>query len=107
MIASRGGRVLAHYTDAMNGVKVEIARSEVSGLSSLPGVTQVVGVPKYKLNNVISVPFIGAPEVWQGTPGFRGEHVKIAIIDTGVDYTHANFGGPGTPAAFQAAAATS
>ena len=107
MIASRGGRVLAHYTDAMNGMKVEIARSEVSGLSSLPGVTQVVGVPKYKLSNVVSVPFIGAPEVWQGTPGFRGEHVKIAIIDTGVDYTHANFGGPGTPAAFLAAAATS
>ena len=29
----------------------------------------------------------------------------IAIIDTGVDYTHANFGGPGTVAAFTQAAA--
>jgi minor extracellular serine protease Vpr len=107
MIAARGGTVLAHYQDAMNGMKIEIARSEIAGLSSLPGVVQVVGVPKYNIKNVVSVPFIGAPEVWQGTPGFKGEHVKIAIIDTGVDYTHANFGGPGTVAAFAAAAATS
>jgi len=107
MIAARGGRVLAHYRDAMNGMKVEIARGEISGLSNLPGVVQVVGVPKYNIKNVVSVPFIGAPEVWQGIPGFRGEHVKIAIIDTGIDYTHANFGGPGTVAAFAAAAATS
>jgi len=28
--------------------------------------------------------------------------VKIAIIDTGIDYTHANFGGPGTAAAYTA-----
>jgi minor extracellular serine protease Vpr len=107
MIAARGGTVLAHYQDALNGMKIEIARSEIAGLSSLPGVVQVVSVPKYKMKNVVSVPFIGAPEVWQETPGFRGEHVKIGIIDTGVDYTHANFGGPGTVAAFVAAAATS
>ncbi len=106
-IVSRGGKVLAHYHAAMNGMKIEIARGEVAGLSSLPGVVQVVPVPKYTLKNTVSVPYIGAPAVWQGTPGFRGEHVKIAIIDTGVDYTHADFGGPGTVAAFTAAAATS
>jgi minor extracellular serine protease Vpr len=106
-IVSRGGKVLAHYHDALNGIKVEIERGEIAGLSAMPGVLQVVGVPKYNIRNAVSVPFIGAPAVWQGIPGFRGEHVKIAIIDTGVDYTHANFGGPGTPAAFAAAAATS
>jgi minor extracellular serine protease Vpr len=106
-LVSRGGTVLAHYHDALNGIKVEIARSEVAGLANLPGVVQVVPVPKYNINNVVSVPFIGAPQVWQGTPAFKGEHVKIAIIDTGIDYTHANFGGPGTVAAFAAAAATS
>ena len=106
-IVSRGGKVLAHYHDAMNGMKVEIERGEIAGLSAMPGVVQVVGVPKYNISNAVSVPFIGAPAVWQGIPGFRGEHVKIAIIDTGVDYTHANFGGPGTVAAFAAAAASS
>ncbi len=106
-IVSRGGTILAHYHDAINGIKVEIARSEVAGLRGLPGVLQVVPVAQYSLKNVVSVPFIGAPQVWQGIPGFRGEHVKIAIIDTGIDYTHANFGGPGTVAAFMNAAASS
>src|SRR5450631_2247774 len=32
MIASRGGRVLAHYQDSMNGMKIEIARGEIAGL---------------------------------------------------------------------------
>jgi len=30
-IVSRGGKILAHYHDSMNGMKVEIARSEVGG----------------------------------------------------------------------------
>jgi minor extracellular serine protease Vpr len=106
-IVSLGGKVLAHYHDALNGMKVEIARSEIANLATMPGVVQVVDVPKYKIKNVVSVPYIGAPEVWQGVPGYRGEKVKIAIIDTGIDYTHANFGGPGTVAAFTQAAATS
>ncbi len=106
-IVSRGGRVLAHYHAAMNGMKIEIARGEIAGLSSLPGVVQVVPVPTYALKNSVSVPYIGAPAVWQGTPAFKGEHVKIAVLDTGIDYTHADFGGPGTVDAFMAAAATS
>jgi subtilisin family serine protease len=106
-IVALGGKVLAHYHDALNGMKVEIARGELADLANTPGVVQVVDVPKYRISNTVSVPYIGAPEVWQGIPGFRGEKVKIAIIDTGVDYTHANFGGPGTVAAFAQAAATS
>ena len=38
-----------------------------------------------------------------GLAGLHGEGVKVAIIDTGIDYTHANFGGPGTVAAYKAA----
>ncbi len=98
---------MAHFRDAVNGIKVQIDRSELPGLAALPGVAEVMPVARYHLNNAQSVPFIGAPAVWQGTPGFRGEGIKIAVIDTGVDYTHANFGGPGTVAAFTAAAAGS
>jgi minor extracellular serine protease Vpr len=106
-IVARGGEVMAHFHDAVNGIKVQIDRNELPGLAALPGVVEVMPVGRYHLDNAQSVPFIGAPTVWQGTPGFRGEGVKIAVIDTGIDYTHANFGGPGTAAAFTAAAASS
>lgn len=41
---------------------------------------------------------------WQQT-GYTGEGKKIAIIDSGVDYTHAQFGGPGTQEAYDRAKA--
>ena len=106
-ISGRGGRVLKRFRHALNGIEIEIDRNEVAALAALPGVVAVLPVLKHRPNNAVSVPFIGAPVVWQGTPRLRGEGVKIAIIDTGIDYTHANFGGPGTVAAFQAAAAAS
>lgn len=102
-----GGRVIASYSSALNGMKVEISARELANLRQLPGVTSVLRVPVYRRENAVSVPYLGAPQVWQATPGYRGEHVKVAIIDTGIDYTHANFGGPGTPEAFMAAFAAS
>ncbi len=48
---------------------------------------------------VDSVPFIGAPRVWQEL-GWRGNTSLVAVLDTGVDYTHGAFGGPGTEEAY-------
>jgi len=106
-IRALGGKVLARFSHALNGVKVEIDRRQIPSLLKAPGVVAVLPVRTYKLNNQVSVPFIGAPGVWGGLPGFRGEGVKIAIVDTGIDYTHADFGGPGTVDAFNAAKAKS
>ncbi|WP_442802734.1 S8 family peptidase [Streptomyces sp. CB01373] len=44
------------------------------------------GVRKVTLDK--SVPQIGAPTAWQS--GYTGEGVKIAVLDTGVDATHAD-----------------
>jgi subtilisin family serine protease len=107
-IETMGGTVLETFQHAINGIKVRATADRVLSMSTLPGVVSVKQVLTHELNNAISVPFIGAPAVWgNAASGFRGEHVRVAVIDTGVDYTHANFAGPGTEAAFAAAFAGS
>jgi subtilisin family serine protease len=101
-IESLGGTVVANYQAAYNGIKVRIAHDRAKELAALPGVVAVRPLQLMKPNNVRGIPLIGTPAVWQ-TPGLHGEGVKIAIIDTGIDYTHATFGGPGTAAAYTAA----
>ena len=104
-VEAQGARVLAHFHGAVNGMKIEVHPSRIAAIAALPGVVSVLPVARHQRDNSSSVPYIGARAVWQGIPGFRGEGVKVAIIDTGIDYTHANFGGPGTPAAYLSAAA--
>jgi subtilisin family serine protease len=101
-IESLGGTVVASYQAAYNGIKVRIARDRARELAALPGVVAVRPLQLMEPDNVRGVPLIGTPPVWQSL-GLHGEGVKIAIIDTGIDYTHANFGGPGTSAAYTAA----
>ena len=88
-----------------DGIAVRTDASRLAALSSLPGVVGVHElVPKHLLN-AVTVPLIGAPQVWQGANGKTGAGVRIGIIDTGIDYTHADFGGPGTTTAYDAAKA--
>jgi minor extracellular serine protease Vpr len=105
-IGALGGQVLASYQSAYNGMKVRVARDRVADLARLPGVVAVRPLQVFTPNNVRGLPLIGAPAVWQSL-GLHGENVKIAVIDTGIDYTHATFAGPGTAAAFANAKASS
>src|SRR5207247_11137107 len=91
------------FQSAINGIKVQIAAGKANQLRTLPNVVDVLPVATYTPDNDTSVPYIGAPQVWNGSPApnLHGEGIKIGIIDTGIDYTHANFGGPGTPLAYQ------
>ncbi len=61
--------------------------------------------PEY-LGLSTSVPFIGAQHVWNGLPGgigpYKGDNIRIGIIDSGIDYHHADFGGTGLLADYQA-----
>jgi len=102
-IQQLGGTVLADYQSAYNGLKVRIDRSKAGELTKLAGVVAVRPLQLMKPDNTRGVSLIGTPAVWDGVAGLRGEGIKIAVIDTGIDYTHANFGGPGTTAAFEAA----
>jgi hypothetical protein len=101
-IAQRGGEVVNQLQSAYNGIRVNIARKDAASLASLPGVIGVRGLQVHTIDNATSVPFLGVPSVWENN-GFTGDTISVGIIDTGLDYTHANFGGPGTVEAFEAA----
>ena len=90
---------------AYNGIKVSVARKDAAALAQLPGVAAVHRVQLAEPTNATSVPYLGVDQVWQNN-GYTGEGIKVAIIDTGIDYTHATFGGPGTKEAFAAATAS-
>ena len=93
-VRTMGGTVEAKYQYAYNGIKVRLASRKVAALARQPGVKAIHPVPTYTVDNRRSVPFIGAPAVWQDF-GDTGNGQTIAVIDSGIDYTHANFGGGG------------
>jgi minor extracellular serine protease Vpr len=94
-IKAAGGHVTDRFQYAYNGIKVKTTGSRLAKLAALPGVVAVRRVQVYNTDNTIAVPYIGAPTAWQAG-GATGAGQTIAIIDTGIDYTHATFGGPGT-----------
>lgn len=105
-IAAKGGQVTSELQSAYNGMRVRVPAAKVAALAALPGVVGVHALTPKTRDNTNSVPYLGTGNAWQSS-GVTGAGVKIAIIDTGIDYTHADFGGPGTPEAYQAAKATS
>jgi minor extracellular serine protease Vpr len=92
-----GGTIISQMQDAYNGVHVHVKAGQLSSLAALPGVSAIHLVPVYKPALTQTVPYVGAPQSWTDT-GQAGAGVKIAVIDTGIDYYHADFGGSGNPA---------
>ncbi|MEV8439019.1 S8 family serine peptidase [Actinosynnema sp. NPDC051121] len=96
-----GTREVAKTRNAVPGVVVAADAASLRGLTALPEVRSVrLTVPK-TVRNAGAVQLTRAAQVWRDT-GRYGEGLRIGIVDTGIDYTHADFGGPGTTAAYQA-----
>jgi subtilisin family serine protease len=104
-IRNLGGREIARVRRALNAVIISIHASQIEAVSALPNVLSVRLVKNYEMVLGDTVPYIGAGAV-QGS-GFDGTGVRVAILDSGIDYTHRNFGGSGTSAAYTAAYGTS
>ncbi|MDQ2845132.1 MAG: S8 family serine peptidase [Actinomycetota bacterium] len=79
----------------LTAIKAIAARSDVVKITPI--------VPK-TIDNAGAAQFTRVLDTWQ-SEGLFGDGVRVGIIDTGIDYTHADFGGPGTTAAYQAAKA--
>ena len=82
-----------------NGVAMRATVREFLEVADRDDILSVTRLPVHTIDNSTSVPFIGAAQVWQDL-GYTGEGLTIGVIDTGIDYLHADFGGPGTVEAF-------
>src|SRR5256885_8456580 len=105
-IANAGAKIVGQMQDAYNGIQVVVSQKNLAKLASLPNVVGIHAVAKFKPANINGVPFIGPPTACTNT-GEAGSGVKVASLDTGIDYPHADFGGPGTSAAWDYAFAHS
>ncbi len=84
--------VRRRYIRVFNGLAARVRREAVDELWAIPGVTGVWIDQRATASLADSVPLIHADQVWSQL-GDRGEGVTVAIIDTGIDYTHPDLGG--------------
>ena len=96
--------VLGSTQKALNAVMLDIDAAAIKQLAADPLVRSVRPVVDYQLDLAETVPYIGATAVQNA--GFDGTGVRVAVLDSGIDYTHANLGGPGTLEAYEAAYGT-
>jgi subtilisin family serine protease len=99
-----GSHVLYRMHAILSGVGVYTKVSNVPALQRIAGVSHVYAIAPKRPSNSYAVHLVKAPQVWEAL-GDLGENSTVAIIDTGLDYTHADFGGPGTTGAYQTALA--
>ncbi len=91
---------------AMNGIAATVNAADIAAIGRLPGVKAVHRLHQEFPTNATSVPFIGAPSLWNNSLGIGGNitgaGIRIGVIDTGIDYQHADFGGTGLLTDYQA-----
>lgn len=109
-------KVIYRYRMVLNGFAVVAPTALQEKIGALSGVSHIEAAGNFDrpvlpavenaavLNTALqkrnSVKFIGGEEAH--ARGLRGQGTKVGIIDTGIDYTHAMFGGTGTEDAFKA-----
>ncbi|GAB4526069.1 MAG: hypothetical protein OHK0046_42530 [Anaerolineae bacterium] len=84
-----------------NALVVNMDASQLSAVRALPNVLAVIPDKAIPVDMSTSVPFINADDVWEFV-GATGEGVRIGIVDSGIDYFHAHFGGSGDAADYAA-----
>ncbi|MBU1854251.1 MAG: S8 family serine peptidase, partial [Nanoarchaeota archaeon] len=90
-------KIKEEYKKVFNGFVLDISENEAKEIEKLIQVKKVSPNFQVKANLMDSVSLINATLAWnledsQGNP-LKGDGVSIAIIDTGVDYTHPDLGG--------------
>jgi len=100
-VIAGGGSTAGSLTKALNAVLVRINSDKLVDLAELASVSTIKPVVNYEMDLSETVPQIGATVVQAS--GVTGAGIRVAVLDSGIDYTHKNFGGAGTLAAYAAA----
>jgi len=95
-ITATGAKVQSTFTDALNGFRVLATPVQAKLIARMPGVTKLYDIPRVQREDVVSANYVNAIQTWTDT-GLTGAGVTIAIIDSGINYYHANYGGAGNP----------
>ncbi|MCB0913637.1 MAG: S8 family serine peptidase, partial [Propionibacteriaceae bacterium] len=92
-------------TNSVPGLGLRATNAALDQIAKRPDVVSITTIVPRTISNASSGDLVKALATWQQT-GNTGKGVRVGIIDTGIDYTHADFGGEGTTAAYEDAHAT-
>jgi minor extracellular serine protease Vpr len=90
-----GARLLGSAQRVINAVFVEVSASALDEIAADDAVRRIAPVGEYELDLTETVPYIGAADVQ--ADGHDGSGITVAVLDSGIDYLHANLGGSGDP----------
>jgi len=96
-LAKLDAQVIYRTQRVYNGIAVRVDATAIKAILAMPGVKAVHPLIAKTLDNWHSVPSIGAPQLWDTLGqfgGLDGTGIKVGVIDSGIDYIHADFGGP-------------
>lgn len=96
VVSRSGGREVARTSNAVPGVVLATEKSRLAALSRMPEVRAVHRMVPKKIANAHAVRLTRTADVWKSLGRF-GDGVRIGVIDTGIDYRHADFGGGSYP----------
>jgi subtilisin family serine protease len=106
-LSGMGAVELGRVSKGHNALIVSIDASQLKNVLAMGGVIAVRPVADLQVSSspVPDLPttdaYIGATAVQHS--GFTGQGVRVAMLDTGIDYTHYNLGGSGNTADYLAA----
>jgi minor extracellular serine protease Vpr len=92
-------RVLGRMKVSLNAVIAQVDAKQLAKLARDRAVASIRPVIDYQLDLSETVPYIGARALQN--LGLTGTGIRVAVLDSGIDYTHAHMGGPGTALAYK------
>ena len=100
MSRDANARVLGNARIALNAVMMSVDTAVLTDLAANPDVVSINLVADYEMDLSETVPYIGATAVQN--MGYDGTGIRVAVLDSGIDYYHADLGGSGDPAEYSA-----